>query len=620
LFNYYRIKEDLDRSNQEIGTGKKLIKPSDDPINVARSIVARSTINKINQFNKNINFNLAYSKEVQLALSGVEDILIDIKTQTIKALNDTMEDEERQMLSDYILGNIEDLKSIANTKYMGKSLFTGFETSKKAYTTSKSNVVNLDSLPSMILGTEAVKPFGDLPELDRGIYNITIDSDSTDITISMTDEYGNVIQLDDDGNEGSSDEGGNKLADSLFYQNAAGKRVNIGRGIEIEFDSTLTAGTQTFKIEYSEDGSMVYHGDVGEYKTRIMDDTLIPLSVPGNKIFQGDRIISTRFIDDTNGFTVPSGNGDVTFTIGDGETISSNIVLTEGTTYTRDDILDLLDNAGIYIGENDNVANTVNVKASFDENGHLNFGYTNEAYADRIIIREYSDNPNNLENTLGIKTGTYKGQDIFDVLTDVAEMIENNTFRSKIENPSPWNGSSVSEVTVGGSYTGDSDNTFLFTVDATGGTVGVTSGMTITVTDQSSGDVVAVLDVGENYEAYTDIDVTDGMYVSFSPYSLAANDSFTVSAVSERDRLERLEDALEQVTAQSVKVGYNIDRLEAAENRLKNLNLTLTEELSNMEDADIAESYVNYQSDEISYNAMMQLHARFQNLTLLNFI
>ena len=118
--NYYRVKEELDRANQEISSGKKLIKPSDDPINVSRAILAKSDMYKINQFDKNINLNLAYSKEVQLALSESEKILIDIKKETIKALNGTMNEEERKVLSEYIKENMEDLKGLANRKFLGK--------------------------------------------------------------------------------------------------------------------------------------------------------------------------------------------------------------------------------------------------------------------------------------------------------------------------------------------------------------------------------------------------------------------------------------------------------------------------------------------------------------------
>src|SRR4030042_6904517 len=94
LYNYNRVKEALDRAQQEIGTGKKLLKPSDDPVNVARSIISRSNLSKIEQFNKNINFNIAYSKEVQLALSETEKIITNIKKETLKALNGTMNKNE----------------------------------------------------------------------------------------------------------------------------------------------------------------------------------------------------------------------------------------------------------------------------------------------------------------------------------------------------------------------------------------------------------------------------------------------------------------------------------------------------------------------------------------------
>ncbi|MBU1627489.1 hypothetical protein KKB18_08995 [bacterium] len=620
LYNYNRVKEELDRANQEIGSGKKLLKPSDDPVNAARTIILRSNYSKIEQFKKNISDNIAYSKQVQLALSETEKIITNIKQETLKALNGTLNEEERMTIAQNIMGYLDDLEDISNSKYMGKALFSGFETDKKAFSSNDSSIVNIDPLPTMVLQTNTVTTFKDLPELDRGIYNINIDSDGTDVTISMTDEAGNVVQLDNNGIDDYGSQNGNIMNDSMTVVNAAGKTINIGRGIEIELDSALTSGTQTLKIEYSEDQTAVYHGDVGELKSRISEDTIIPLSVPGYKIFQNDRVIGSKFIDNKNGIAIPDGNGNVSFTIGDGTTISSTIILTQGSTYTQDQLLTILDNAGLYIGEGDMTANTVNVKASFDENGHLVLSYTNEAKADKIIIREYTNSENTLENTLGIKTGTYKGQDLFDVISDISEMIESDTFHAKIAYPTTWTGNSTSEVTIGGAYTGNSDNTYLFTVDGIGGTVGATSGLTIIVTDQSSGAVVATLDVGDTYESGSEIEVTDGIHIKLSPYELAANDTFTLSVRTDRDRLDRLESSLDQVLEQSVKVGYNLNRLEASSTRFENLTLTLTEELSRIEDADVAEVYTHYQADETVYNSLLQLYSKFQNLSLLNFI
>jgi len=142
----------------------------------------------------------------------------------------------------------------------------------------------------------------------------------------------------------------------------------------------------------------------------------------------------------------------------------------------------------------------------------------------------------------------------------------------------------------------------------------------VEVTDQSSGAIVAVLDVGDNYQPGSEIEVTEGIFIELTPYSLEEGDTFSLSVRTDRDRLDRLQGSLEQVLAQSVKVGYNLDRLKSSSTRMDHLELTLVEELSEIEDADIAESYINYQSDEIVYNALLSLQARFQGITLLNFI
>ncbi len=89
-------------------------------------------------------------------------------------------------------------------------------------------------------------------------------------------------------------------------------------------------------------------------------------------------------------------------------------------------------------------------------------------------------------------------------------------------------------VSVDGTYTGDDNDTYTFTVLGSGGTVGNTSTLTIEVKD-SGGVVMQTLDVGDDYVPGSEIDVIDGIKIVLSGGVLAGGDNFSVDVLNDPD-------------------------------------------------------------------------------------
>ena len=91
------------------------------------------------------------------------------------------------------------------------------------------------------------------------------------------------------------------------------------------------------------------------------------------------------------------------------------------------------------------------------------------------------------------------------------------------------------DVRLGGAYTGASDERFVFrpTLD---GTIGTTEGLQVEVLDRA-GNRVALLDVGAGYAPGTELEVSDGVTVTFGLGELSATDSerFEVELVADSD-------------------------------------------------------------------------------------
>lgn len=86
---------------------------------------------------------------------------------------------------------------------------------------------------------------------------------------------------------------------------------------------------------------------------------------------------------------------------------------------------------------------------------------------------------------------------------------------------------------LAGRYSGTQNDSFTFTVVGTGN-VGVTDGLSVEVRN-GNGDLLNTLDLGSTYAPGTDVEVSDGVRVSFGAGTLAAGDSFDASAIANSD-------------------------------------------------------------------------------------
>ena len=89
-------------------------------------------------------------------------------------------------------------------------------------------------------------------------------------------------------------------------------------------------------------------------------------------------------------------------------------------------------------------------------------------------------------------------------------------------------------VSVDGTYTGDDNDQYTFTVLGAGGTVGDTSSLTLQVKD-SGGVVLQTLDIGDDYVPGSEIDVIDGIKLVLSGGVLAGSDNFSLDVLNDPD-------------------------------------------------------------------------------------
>ncbi|MBR6642599.1 MAG: flagellar hook-associated protein FlgL [Lachnospiraceae bacterium] len=129
LYNINNNKNLLSNLEQQYSTGKKITKPSDDPIVAVRALKFRTNLAELNQYyEKNIPDALAWMDVTESALDTVNSIITSMNTYCNQGANDYPTAEDRNAIAT----NLEQLRGQlyqeGNTNYAGRYVFSGYKT------------------------------------------------------------------------------------------------------------------------------------------------------------------------------------------------------------------------------------------------------------------------------------------------------------------------------------------------------------------------------------------------------------------------------------------------------------------------------------------------------------
>jgi flagellar hook-associated protein 3 FlgL len=125
LQNIFRITEDLFEANQRIATGKRINKPSDDPLGMQDTLSLRSSIAQIQQFGRNINNNRLFLNTADTALDSVGLGITRARELAQGSLSPTSSAQTRAMAALEIKSILDQAIQEANTQVKGHYIFGG---------------------------------------------------------------------------------------------------------------------------------------------------------------------------------------------------------------------------------------------------------------------------------------------------------------------------------------------------------------------------------------------------------------------------------------------------------------------------------------------------------------
>ncbi len=115
----------LAKVEEQIASGQKILKPSDDPVGLYKSLKYRTQIAENDQYLSNVKEAISYEDTVDTALGELGDILQNMRDLTVQAANGTNDELERTAINEEIAALKEQIKVIANSTYGGKYIFAG---------------------------------------------------------------------------------------------------------------------------------------------------------------------------------------------------------------------------------------------------------------------------------------------------------------------------------------------------------------------------------------------------------------------------------------------------------------------------------------------------------------
>lgn len=197
LWNSNKNLNGLSKYQNQLSTGVRISRPSDDPVGITRILKYKTDIRAAEQYSDNVTTSLGWLEVSESALDDTKEILQRIRELTVQAANGTNTPEDTQKIQIEVEQLREEIISLGNSTMAGRFLFSGLETDQELFNedgtynidmtserVEEKNVVSFEVYVGEVMevGTHPVDIYG-LAE-DESFYNGLIDRGSIETTES----------------------------------------------------------------------------------------------------------------------------------------------------------------------------------------------------------------------------------------------------------------------------------------------------------------------------------------------------------------------------------------------------------------------------------------------------
>jgi flagellar hook-associated protein 3 FlgL len=157
----------------QLSTGKKINRPSDDPVVAMKGVMYRTNLQEVEQYKRNFSEAYNWVENSDAALDKVTSAVQRIREITVQASNGTYEAGQRESIAAEIDQLKEHIQELANTKVGDKYIFNGTDTLSKP--------VDLTQVPPQTSSNANPVKI----ELSKGVY-LTVNVDANNVFSNST--------------------------------------------------------------------------------------------------------------------------------------------------------------------------------------------------------------------------------------------------------------------------------------------------------------------------------------------------------------------------------------------------------------------------------------------------
>lgn len=129
MSNINKNKNNLSILDEQYSTGKKIQRPSQDPIIAVRALKLRTNLSELNQYyEKNIPDAKSWMDVTESALTNINTILTSINSKCVQGANDSLTASDRTSIVEALKQYKEQIHQEGNSNYAGRYVFTGYKT------------------------------------------------------------------------------------------------------------------------------------------------------------------------------------------------------------------------------------------------------------------------------------------------------------------------------------------------------------------------------------------------------------------------------------------------------------------------------------------------------------